>query len=342
MKEKVLNQPGSIPRKGWYQMVRKDVSRLDYKHTPFAIVDFVASGGSESEAAFRKDAHAARSHALQWVVTGNDAHRKKGLKIINDWMSTAQRWTSKSAHQPQLECAWALPIWLSAADILRYYDPKASDWPESNIRAFDEFATKLYEEAYKAKDRPNNWGVSAHLAMLAYAAYMDNRELFESSLELAVSKLDELSEPDGKIVETCRDTIHPQYSVVCWMDAAELANNLGYPDIYEASFDGQRTPRLAIILEYFSNMFLGNTSHPCGANWKYNYKDMYNRFDNYEVGYNHYIFRERVDYLPVFREMVEENWRSDVGEDLHFLVWSRLTQGENNAVQVSAGIRSDE
>jgi hypothetical protein len=338
MRDKVLNEPASIPEQGWDRMLDLPESGLDYNHTPFETVDFVPSGVSESEAAFRDDAHAARSHALQWVVTGNDAHRQKALVIINDWVGTFRNWISDAQAQPQLECAWALPIWLSAADMLRYYDPDAADWTEQELSAFDEFCRTIYEEAYKARDRGNNWGVSANLAMLCYAAYTDDRNLFESSLAIAVAKLGDLSETDGEIVETCRDTHHPQYSIVSWMDAAELANNLGYPDLYEAVFDGQDTPRLALILEYFSNMFLGNTDHPCGGGWGYDYAGEYDRFDNYEVGYNHYIYREQVEYLPVFREMVEDHWRSNVGEDHHFLLWSRLTHGENDAVPVSVHV----
>ena len=105
--------------------------------------------------------------------------------------------------------------------------------------------------------------------------------------------------------------------------------NLGRLDLYEATFDGKTTPRLAVILEYFANLMLGNTQHPCGGSWSYDYLGQYDRFDNYEVAYNHYINRLNANYLPVFAEMVEDFWRNDVGADAHFLLWSRLTHGDN-------------
>ena len=332
MKDKVKNSPGSIPYAGWVQMTGSPEAALDYKHTPYATVDWVAAGESPTEEAMRNDAHSARAHALQWVVTGKIEHRDKAITILNDWAKTFQNGTSASASQPRLECAWLLPLWLSAADIIRYYDPADKAWKQSDRDAFQVFIKKLYDLAYQARDGNANWAVSSHLAMLSYAAYRDDKALVESTLAITIAKMKSISEPDGQIQEVCRDVAHPQFSLVCWLGAAELANNLGYPDLYEEKMDGQTTPRLAVILEYFSNMMLGKTDHPCGADWGSTYLGAYKLEDNYEIGYNHYINRKHVTYLPGFKQMVEENWRSQNGSDPHFLKWSELTHGENLAL----------
>lgn len=332
MKDKVINNPNSIPYAGWVQMIGTPEAALDYKHTPYATVDWVASGESPTEEAMRNDAHAARAHTLQWVVTGKTAHRDKAITILNDWAKAFQNGTSASVNQPWLECAWLLPLWLSAADIIRYYDTGDKAWKQADRDAFSTFIKKLYDLAYQARTQNANWAVSSHLAMLSYAAYKDDKALVESTLAITIAKMKSMSKPDGQIQEVCRDVGHPQFSLVCWLGAAELANNLGYPDLFEEKMDGQTTPRLAVILEYFSNMMLGKTDHPCGADWGYSYLGAYKLEDNYEIGYNHYINRKHVTYLPAFKQMVEEKWRSQNGSDPHFFKWSELTHGENLAL----------
>ena len=330
MRDQVLNVPGSLARAGWDAMLATPYAALSYPHAPQATVSVVPSGVNDSERAFRNDSQAARCHALQWVVTGEPAHRDKTIAILSDWgRSFRQMVSTGGAAQIQLESAWALPVWLSAADILRYHQGGSANWNQTDMASFHVFARALYENARRAMGRQNNWGVSASLAVMAYGTWTDDLDIFEQGFTNQLGLLDTMSEMDGEIAETCRDTWHPQYSVVTWADSAELARNLGRLDLYETTYDGQATPRLALVLEYFANLMLGNTSHPCGSGWAYDYLGAYDRFDNYEVAFNHYLNRDATDALPVFAEMVENFWRSAVGEDAHFLLWSRLSHGDN-------------
>ncbi len=328
MRNLVLNYPGSVARAGWEAMLKTSYASLNYTHNPQETVLVVPSGGNDSEAAFRNDSAAARCHALQWVVTGNPIHRDIALAILNDWGHTFRDMQSTgSAAQVELESAWALPVWLGAADILRYHDGGSAGWDPQDMAAFNYFMEALYRKAAATLHRDNNWGASASLAVMAYGAWVGDESVFLAGLDNQIVKLDNISEPDGQIYEVCRDTWHPQYTVVTWGDSAELALNQGYDDLYQATFDGQSTPRLVIVLEYFANLMLGNIPAPCEAGWAYDYLGQYDRFDNYEVPYNHYINREGRTDMPVFKEMVEDYWRQDVGDDAHFLLWSRLTQG---------------
>jgi hypothetical protein len=99
------------------------------------------------------------------------------------------------------------------------------------------------------------------LAVMAYGAWSDDPAIFEAGLASQLGLLDSISATDGKIAETCRDSWHPQSSVVSWVDSAELARNLGRPELYEAVFDGQDTPRLAIILEDYWRHDVGADAH---------------------------------------------------------------------------------
>ncbi|MBK1835256.1 alginate lyase family protein [Roseibacillus ishigakijimensis] len=330
MRDLVRNAPDSIAKMGWDAMHGTYTANLNREPTPYAVVYGVASGSSESENALREDAQAARANALQWVVTGDSAHRDKAIEIMNAWSQTFQAIEGSNFSQAQLESAWVLPVWLSAADIIRYYDDGSAGWPPHEIAAFHRMMEILYLEAKKAIHRPTNWAATACLAQMCYGVWSDSEEIFEAGLAQQLNRLEEMSQPDGEIAETCRDVTHPQYTVVSWTDSAELARHQGRLDLYEATFDGQETPRLAIILEYFANLLLGRTAPPCDSDWGYTYPTALSDFDNYEVPYRHYIGRKNVPYLPVFTEFVEDYWQTTGGDDKHFLLWSRLTHGDNN------------
>jgi hypothetical protein len=343
----VLNFPDSVAGREWARLRARADSSLQYQHNPRSTVFVTASGSNPSEDAFRDDAHAARNHALQWVVTGDTAHRDKAVAILSDWGNAFQEMLLEGGgigDQIYLESAWALPLWAAAADIIRYYDGGAADWDETDMAQFAAFLHTLYEEAYKIRLRPSvrdyasigegyhNWSVSANWAMMAYGAWSGHLETFEEGLNNLFFMLDDFSLPTGEINETCRDTFHPQYSIVTFTDAAELAYTLGYDDLYMAAFDGQQIPRLAVILEYFANLMLGRATDPCSPNLAYS--GQHQRFANYEAPYNHYINRMRASYLPAFQEMVETAWRASASRTAQFLDWSMLTHGlESSGLQ---------
>lgn len=345
--ETVLTRPQSVAGREWAKLRARPDASLQYQHNPQSTVFVTASGSNPSEDAFRRDAHAARSHALQWVVTGDAAYRDKAMEILNDWGNAFQDVQLEGGgigEQISLESAWALPLWASAADIIRYFNDGEANWNEADMAQFAAFLHTLYEESYKIRLRPSsrdyasigtgfhNWAVSGNWAMMAYGAWSRNLALFEEGLDNLLFMLDDFSLPTGEINETCRDAFHPQYSIVTLTDAAELARTLGYDDLYTATFDGQDVPRLAVILEYFANLMLGRTTAPCTPSL--NYVGQQNRSANYEVPYNHYINRIGATYLPSFQEMVETAWRDSAGQTEQFLYWSMLTHGlESSGVQ---------
>ena len=117
MKDEVLNHPGSLAKAGWDAMLATPYASPSYVHTPQAVVSVVPSGTNASENAFRSDTQAVRCHALQWVVTGNPAHRDMALAIASDMGRTFEKMVSTgSSAQTQLESAWALPVWATSSE----------------------------------------------------------------------------------------------------------------------------------------------------------------------------------------------------------------------------------
>ncbi len=333
---RVNNEPLSLTKLGWDGMMKTAYAKLDYAHKSYANVEVVPSGGNEMEDHFRGDAQSAYSHALQWVVTGNPANRDKAIIIMNDWAKTLKTFTSTGFKiQIQLECAWASPIWIAAADIIRYHNNGAANWSTADINQFDKFLDLLYTEAEKSATRDTNWGSSATLAMLATGAYQNNETRFNNGVNAYKNNLTKVSSSDGKVLEVCRDTWHPQYCLVTWQQTCEIACKNGI-DLYDIKLDGQTTPRLVVVLEYFSKLFLGKIAAPCASDWTYNYTNEKLRREGYETGLNHYANRKGL--TSQIANLAEAVGKSRPGLlDDHFISWGLLTHGD---ISKASGLNS--
>jgi len=338
---RVAYEPASAARLGWNQMTNTSYARLTYQHVPYSNVVVVASGGSPSENQFRNDAHAAYAMALQWVITGNTQFRDKALTILNAWGSTFVTMVPDAGtptNQIQLEAAWAAPIWIAAADIIRYYNQGAAGWNTNDIARFDGVLNYLYTQSALAATRQNNWGASAALTMIATGAYQGDRTRFNAGIQSWRTTMTDInalvnSYNDDSIYEVCRDVTHPQYTLQVWQQAAEIAWIQG-TNLYEMRIDATGPPQLSRNLEYFGQLFRGLRPTPCGATFDatYSYPGKQSQSGAYDFAHNHYINRLGLTNLPVYADMVVNYWRPG-GFDNHFPAWSTLTHGD-----LSAGI----
>ena len=330
--------PGATTKPAYDKFILSDYSATSYTHTPFKSVYFVAAGVSESETAFRKDATAARAHALLGVINDDQAHIDKAIQIMNDWALTMEGWTADNSAQPQLETAWGLPIWIAAADIIQYYGVgqpggQRRSISKFNIANFKKFAGMLYSEARKSKDRLSNWGASANLAMISYGAYIDDPLIVQEAIDKTKYLISYMSTRTGLNPEVCRDTVHPQYTNVALLQIAEIAHNLGRDEIYDSKIGISNTLFIPAFLEYYAKLFLGYSNDPCNGVWTqpnapaagYSYYGEWNRYDLYAIGYNHYIKRKNSIDLPVFQLMLKNFTPTKTYTDNHFILWGLLT-----------------
>lgn len=298
--------------------------------TPFPVVYVVASGGNKYEAAFRNDGHAAYATALMWVITGEKRYRDKSIAILDAWATTFQSLQVEAGipTQVRLEAAWAAPIWIAAADIIRYYDRGAAGWTPGQIATFDGFLNKVLKPAREARTNNNNWGTSATVAIVAAGVYQNDSAAYQEGLALYKTHLASISKKSGALgPDYLRDPWHPQYTVLTWIQTCEIAWNQG-DDIYGITLDGQAQPRLALCLEHFSKLFSGELPDPEGLKAGH-YKDSNKKRQGYDMAYNHFICRKQMAAaLPTFAKMVPA-WRPG-GMDEHFLGWDTLTHGELN------------
>lgn len=321
-------------KSGYDKLAASKFGDLKRPHTPFAIVKTVASGSCPEEKAFRDDSQAAYATALMWVITGDHKYRDKSMAILNDWAATYEK--MPESPQAWLESAWAVPIWVGAADIIRYHQKGAAGWKPGQIAAFDLFLGKLIVRARQALIKDNNWGTSATLAIMAVAVYQNDEASYQEALKKHKDQLSYISKENGALgKDYLRDPWHPQYTLTAWILICEIAWNQG-DDLYGITVGKQTLPRLAVCLEHFAKLFTGAIPDPKGLK-KGHYQGSHKSKQGYDMAYNHYIHRRNLmASMPTFATMVPA-WRPG-GIDTHFLGWDTLTHGELNADRASLSI----
>lgn len=242
-----------------YKLMQVDPrSSGDYQPQAQAVVDVISSGAGPSEKAFKDDAIAAYLNAMLWVKTGDSAHRDKAIEILNVWASTFKTVTTdvsagNSPRQPQLEAAWTLPMWVNAAEIIRYYDNGIAGWKPENIDRFDIFVDRLFAFSSQSMDRKSNWGASASMAAVAVGVYQNDRKRYKLGLESIKKLMPAVISEDGEINELrTRDCSHPQYSLAAFVQAAAIAGNQGDQSLWLFGQTENAPPLLARGLEYMA------------------------------------------------------------------------------------------
>jgi hypothetical protein len=307
-----------------YEAVTQD-SRSSYDYQQHALVDVEVVGGASGpeEARYKNDAMAAYLNALRWVKTGNSKHRDRSIAILNDWARTFRSFSVASgtnSAQPQLEAAWMLPVWISAAEIMRRYSNGLAGWSQTDIATFNTFVDRQYSYAEKARTRVNNWAVSAALAMMATGVYQDNKSRYAAGLQRMTEMIPLSVFASGEVNELRdRDCVHPQYNLEGLSQGAEMATIQGDTSIWMYQPQGETKPRVAKGLEYMSNSLrFGQGVRDCrGALLEAGYMD---------IAVNGYM--NRGVPIPSFQALAKER-RPDRGS-MQFLGWTTATHGRDD------------
>jgi hypothetical protein len=326
-------------KEGLAELKKWQGASLNYQDHPVATVQIVAGSSGSSEQNFRDDSHAAYAQALLWVVTADPKHRDKGLAILNDWANTFKGMSHLSNHQQDLEAAWALPTWVAAAEIFRYYRQGAAGWKLPEIEKFSAMLNVLADYALYCIDpdkRTNNWATSSALALMAVGVFEEDSLKFRQGIEYLNYLLPITVEKSGLLMETCRDCNHAEYNLLGMMMAAEIAWKQGI-DFYGRKLDGQDRPRLLMGMEFHASALLGkplDVGQSCGP-------QTCSREDKHaggwEMALNHYRYRMKIP-LPMTQSFVTTQNRPDGLEEDHFTGWTTLTHAELGDINPSTKI----
>jgi hypothetical protein len=265
----VLNTQQSLDRAGaqlWaghqarvagYQQV---VDYMDGHPAPTtfpAVVYAVAGAGSPTEDQIRRDAELAYAYALRWAATGEAAAAQQAKVILNGYARTFQRYDTAPKpdgsptplRQTYLEAAWVAPIFVAAAEILRYYrvrGKQSAGWPTAEVAKFNGFL-KILKNSYidplpGGTDWVNNWQVSCGYAQMALGVWFDDKAYYDQGYAYTLKILPQIFYSTGNVKELCdRGCHHPQYSLTGLTYAAEIARIQGDSALYEANNQQLRT-----------------------------------------------------------------------------------------------------
>ena len=308
-----------------YQAVTDDPrSESTYVHQALSNVQVVGSAIGPQEARYKNDAQAAYLNALRWVKTGDTKHRDKAIAILNDWAKTFRTYSVASgtdSAQIWLEAAWMLPVWVSAAEIIRHYDNGEAGWSQADIATFSGFVDRQYAQAEQAKVRVNNWAVSAGLAMMAAGAFQDNQSRYSAGLQRIMQMIPLSVFSSGEVNELkARDCTHPQYDLEGLAQAAEMeVIQAGDTSVWMWTGSGETTPRLAKGLEYMAKSLLnGSGVRNCkGEHLEAGYMD---------IAVNGYMNRGVA--IPNFQALAKAR-RPDAGS-MQFLGFTTATHGRDD------------
>ncbi|MBE1877264.1 alginate lyase family protein [Myceligenerans pegani] len=162
------------------EMMRSKWGSLDHRAEPRAVVE---CGGHQNPdhgcTEERRDAHAAYAQALAWVVTGDEAHARKSIEIMNAWSSTIRGHTNTNA---RLQAAWAGAIWARAAEIIRH---TGGGWPETDAERFERMLRDVYLPQVTERSYANgNWELAMTEAAVGIAVFLDDREVYDRAVSV--------------------------------------------------------------------------------------------------------------------------------------------------------------
>ncbi|MFI9240648.1 alginate lyase family protein [Streptomyces sp. NPDC053079] len=295
----------------------------------------------------RKDAIAAYTHALLWYITGDRAHARKAVQIMDAWSAVIDEHTEGNA---PLQAAWAGTSWARAAEIMRYtYD----GWPSSRVRRFASMLRTAYlpQVSADAADYNGNWELTMTDATMAIAVFLDDTEAFDDAVDrfrdrvpayfyLSTdgrlprrppgSRISSAAEVraywygqrrfvDGLAQETCRNFAHVGYGLAATGHIAETAWHQGV-DLY-----AEAGPRLRAALAFHSGYQLGDAVPA----WLCDGELSTRMGPDTEVLLNHLTVRKRVA-IPDAQRVAERRRQAGLsGTDGLFVAWETLTHARN-------------
>lgn len=331
--------------KAFEQMRDSKYAAPDYQAKPYAVV-VCPPGNRPGKGCVeeREDAIAAYTQALLWNITGDRAHAKKAVQIMDAWSRVITRHTEANAG---LQTAWAASSWARAAEAVRYtYD----GWTDGELLRFERMLRNAYLPQVRdgSLESNGNWDLVMADATMGMAVFLDDHESFEKAVthfrtrvpayfylksdgplpvppkgsgidtaaKLQKYWFGQKSFADGLSQETCRNFKHAGYSLAATAHIAETAWHQGV-DLY-----GEVKDRLRAAFEFHSKYQLGARS----PGWLCGGKVQRDMGPDTEVGLNHLRERLKLD-LPQTAKYTQKQ-RPEGTDDL-FVAWETLTHAEN-------------
>jgi hypothetical protein len=200
-----------------------------------------------------RDANAAYQNALMWCVTGDEAHARKAVEILNAWSGKLR---AMDGHDVQLSAGLYGFKFVNAAELIRYSYPA---WRGEDVARFERMLRGvIYPPIKDFADFANgNWGAACIQTVMAIGVFCDDRTMFDRAVDYyrngkGNGRLTHYVINDaGQCQESGRDQAHTQLGLGLLAAACEVAWNQGL-DLY-----GEADNRLLKGFEYTAKYNLG-------------------------------------------------------------------------------------
>lgn len=248
---------------GWKRLQMEGRASLQHQPKPFAVVTRTTGAQGAGNTELRDDANAAFFHAVQWAVSGNQAHAQKSVEILDAWSGTltaiegdADRFLAAGLYGYQLA---------NAAEILRYTYPA---WDGARVLRFQRMLVEIfYALAHEfltthAGSRVDhhfaNWDASMLVTIASIGVFADDRGKYQEAVDYFYdgpgngSILHAVYDGEtGQLQESGRDQAHAQLGIGLLAALCETAYGQG-DDLYGAADN-----RLLKGFEYTAQYLLG-------------------------------------------------------------------------------------
>lgn len=285
---------GLEPWKSGFDALRNDrCSRADWKLCgPCATVTrSPASAAGNFEMVM--DGNAAYQNALMWCITGDEAHAKKAVEILDAWSA---RLTAMDGKDVQLSAGLNGFKFVNAAELLRHTYPGWS--PAGVARSEKLFREVVLPPVYSFALHANgNWDAACIKTVMAIGVYCNDGALFDRAVRYfrfgkGNGRLTNyVFSESGQCQESGRDQQHTQLGLGLLAEACEIAWKQG-TDLY-----GEAGNRLLKGFEYTARYNTGDDGVPfeghTDTTGKYTHKKISSAGRGklrpiYEMALNHY------------------------------------------------------
>ncbi len=304
-------------KSAWEELCHHGISELDWDPNPVAnVVRGPYNRPDIGGTSLMRDGAAAYSHAIQWYVTGKQAHADKTIEILNAYADTLK---SIGGHDARLLAGMAGITFANAAEIIRHTD---AGWTEPDQERFGRLLREVFYDTIKDfyPTANGNWDAAMIQTMLAMGVFLNDRPMFQRAVDYYTGgegngAIGKYFNEFGECQESGRDQGHTQMGLGYLGCAAEIAWKQGV-NLY-----GTLDNRLALGFEYTARYNLGHEvpykayrSHKA----RYHYPNISDksrgRFSSiYERVYHHYHDRMGME-MPFTSQVIEkirpERWQS--------------------------------
>ncbi len=222
-------------QEAWQEMLSSKEADLSWQTRPTAHVERGAYNRPDIGGSFfMRDAKAAYTHALLWVITDTEAHALKAAEILNAWSETLE---SVSNHDAKLLVGMGGLQFCNAAELLKH---TWKGWSQEDQQAFRLMLQKvLYPVIQDFFPKANgNWDASMIQTMMAMGIFLDDHVMFQRAVDYYVNgvgngAVNHYFNEFGQCQESGRDQGHTQMGLEYLVNSAEIAWKQGV-DLYSA------------------------------------------------------------------------------------------------------------